>query len=145
MSIELVTNPYGTSAAPSDRDDADNLPGALVRGDWSPKFASYMEKHKIQALYLNSARGWEGRDYHFLAEIPWLQLLDVIAPPCEDLTSIEALHALEKLSINCHTKRPINFAALHSLKSCFLSWWGGARSIYVGKWGQTRYLIVFGK
>ena len=140
MRIELATNPYAVSESPLDSEDVDALQSVMVRGEWSPSMVKYMSERSVNGLYLNYARGWKGDDYSFLRHLPWLQLLDIIAMPCEDLSPVGNLLSLQRLSISCHTKCPVDFSRLVSLRSCFLSWWHGAESVFQCKGLESLYL-----
>ena len=103
----------------------------MLSGPWTDDVLRFMRDHHVEGLYLNSARGWVDQDYQFLRGLPWLRLLDLVtpAPSGTDLSPLESLLKLEKLRISTHAERHIDFSALNSLHSCFISWWPGASSI----------------
>ena len=129
--VQLVRNPYPHSVHPYEVDAPDDLDGAMVAGSWSPELTRFLVESRIPALYLNTARGWNGNrgDYGFLAELSQLKLLSLLASDALDLSPLERLSALERLSLQCATRRKIDFAALPKLRSVSLTWWAGAASI----------------
>ena len=42
-----------------------------------------MERHEIRGIYLNHARGWERKNFNFLAHLHDLQLLNLIDTPMD--------------------------------------------------------------
>ena len=140
MKVELVTNPYPTPANPLDPVSSLEIPGVMVNGEWTKELASFYDKHRVEALYLNVARGWTGTDYSFLASLPWLRSLNIIAGTCNDLSSIGGLTDLEELSVGYTIRKKVDFSNLKSLRSCFLEWWPGAASIFSCTNLQSLYL-----
>ena len=140
MRFDLVTAPYAKSANPLEPYRQLELPGVMVRGDWSSELSDYYQEKRIEALYLNVSQGWSGRDYSFLKEIPLLRLLHVIASRGDNLSAIGHLINLEELSLTCPNKDKVDFTKLSSLRRCFLEWWNGASSILECQGLESLYL-----
>ncbi len=103
----------------------------MVATPWSPEITKFLVRNGTRALYLNKGRGWDGNggDYSFLAELTHLTLVSMLIPPADDLSPVAKVTSLERLSIDCVTRCPIDFLALPSLKQVSLAWWRGAASI----------------
>lgn len=134
--IQIVTNPYG-------RSDSKKRKGIIVSGIWSDSITRYVRENNIRALYLNSAHGWSGVDYGFLAGLNTIEELHIISAVANNLSSIEKMVGLVELSITVSTKDEINFQKLSALKKCYLYWWAGAESILDCKDIEMLYLDGF--
>lgn len=130
MRFDLVSIPYPASENPLGPYEYKQISGVIVGGGWTPELAHFYNQHKVEALYLNVSRGWAGDDYSFLASLPWLRSLKIVAGKAQDLSAIGGLTALEELSIGCTAMKAVDFSGLHSLQRCFLHWWNGASSIF---------------
>ena len=130
MQFELLSDPYPSSANPLEPYQRKKIPGVMVEGDWTDDLARFYADNRIEALYLNVSRGWAGQDYSFLADLHWLRSLNIIAGKCSDLSAISSLSSLEELSLDCSTKKSVDFTGLTRLERCFLAWWKGASSIF---------------
>lgn len=130
MRFELATDPYPASVNPLQPYRRKRLPGVMVEGDWTQELAGFYAEQRIEALYLNASRGWTGTDYAFLAELPWLRVLDIVAGRCSDLSAVGNLAALQEASLGCTTGRAVDFSGLTSLERCSLEWWDGASSVF---------------
>jgi len=131
MQGEVVTNPYRTPKSPFREDPIPaEVPSLMLRGPWAPEIAAYMSSNELRGLYLNYTHGWTREDYAFLRELPWLQLLDIVDVPIDDLSPVNKLHALTTLHLNARTKGVVNFASLEQLLACSFTWWNGASSIF---------------
>lgn len=138
--VEIVTNPYGQSAAPIDRGYDDSITSLLVKGPWSDGVVDFMVKENIKGLYLNSSKGFSCDDFSFLSKLPDLELLNIIYSPVESLLDVEHLTQLKSLSISCHWKQKINLSTLRSLERCFISYGKGAESVFDCR--SLKYLYI---
>ena len=121
--IEIVTNPYNNP-------ESNNYLGVFVTGVWSDSFVDFITQHKVQALYLNSAKGWRGGDYSFLQELPMIKELQILTgEQAVNLTAIECMPNLTDLSVTCLTNEVVDFTKLPNLKTSFLLRCTGASSI----------------
>jgi len=92
----------------------------LVARPWSSEISDYILANKIDSLYLNYARGWQGRSLDFLGELSQLKKLKVILSEVETLSPINELHNLEYLSIQAPCKPNLNFNNFPRLTTCRL-------------------------
>lgn len=119
--LQIVRNPYRDTASAMRK-------GVVVKGAWRSSYARFIEDNEIEALYLNSALGFEGDDLGFLRELRSLKELNIILGSAMNLGAIEELVDLEDLSITCSTPSRIDASSLSRLKKVFLHWWPGAES-----------------
>lgn len=129
----IVPSPYSQSANPlvkkSDRK------WLVVSGAWNAELVNFIDANEIDALCLNSAKGWASRDYQFLSTLNNIKAIDIIAGGENiNLESIESMSSLRELSIAASTKCVVDFSKLRKLRTCFLNWWPGAASIFSASW-----------
>ena len=120
--VEIVVNPYGNKYSSSRK-------GIMIEGEWSKAISDFIEKESIEALFLNYARGWKGKDFSFLSELNSIKELDMIVAKAENLDSISGMYNLEEVNLACHTNSEIDFTKLKKLRKCYVNWWTGASSI----------------
>ncbi len=140
--IEVVTNPYSKSAAPIDCEYDFEIRSILVKGPWHDGIVDFMKKNQIKGLYLNYAKGFECPNFDFLADLPQLELLNIIYTPVASLLSIETLVNLKSLTLSCHWKDKIDLSRLKRLTRCFISYGKGAESVF--ECSSLRYLYIDG-
>lgn len=121
--VENVVNPYRSKTSK-------NLKGLMIGGPWVDGIREYIEKNDIKALYLNYARGWSGSDLSFLADLPDIEELNIIAGAVENLAAVELMESLTHLSISAHVRETIDLSKLKKLEKLFLHWWKGAASVF---------------
>lgn len=138
--IEVVTNPYGKSAAPIVNEYDDDIRSVLVKGPWHGDIIKFIRQNQIKGLYLNYAKGFECLNFDFLADLPELELLNIIYVPVDSLLSVESLINLKSLSLSCHWKNKIDLSQLKRLVRCSISYGKGAESIF--KCSSLRYLYI---
>jgi hypothetical protein len=120
--VEIVVNPYGNKYSSSRK-------GIMIEGEWSKAISDFIEKESIEALFLNYARGWKGKDFSFLSELKSIKELDMIVAKAENLDSISGMHNLEELNLAGFTRSEIDFTKLKKLRKCYINWWTGVSSI----------------
>ncbi len=128
--LVAVRSPYGSSRNPHDRDPLDDLPGLMATGPFSEKLLSRLKKSQPAALYLNAAKGWRCDDYAFLAELPALKLLSIVAAPPRGSIPIEAVTGLQSLHLDRVLPEPVDLPPLPALRSCKLAWSGAVGSLF---------------
>lgn len=142
--VEPVRDPFPKPVSPLDSDEAtSDGAGIVVKGEWSDPVTRYVHSKTIEAVYLNSAKGWRGRDYGFLRDIETVRCLHILTSRADDLSAIGDMSALEKLTLACRTRSPIDFPALKNLRQCYLSWWSKAESIFDCPGLEILYLDEF--
>ncbi len=138
--IEVVTNPYRKSAAPIVNEYDDVIRSVLVKGPWHGDIIKFMRQNQIKGLYLNYAKGFECLNFDFLADLPELELLNIIYVPVDSLLSVESLINLKSLSLSCHWKNKIDLSQLNRLVRCSISYGKGAESVF--KCFSLRYSYI---
>jgi len=84
----------------------------------------------IKELYLNSAKGWKGKELSFLATVPDLVVFSLIDFTIDDISPIHVLHSLRRLEIFTYCKTEIDFSKFPILEECSLEWRPKAKSIF---------------
>ncbi len=120
--MEEVVNPYHDKCSRQRK-------GLLIKSPWNTCHESYVKNNNVKALYFNSARGWSGSDFSFLASLNGIEEINIICSKINNLSSIENIHSLQEISINGVVSEEIDFHKLQYLKKCYLFWWSGAKSI----------------
>ena len=138
--IEIVTNPYGQSAAPIDGDYDDVTSALLVKGVWNRDLVDFMREKQIKGLYLNYAKGFTCDNFDFLLELNELELLNIIYTPVESLAQTEKLENVKSLSISCHWTDKLDLSGLKHLERCFIGYAKGAESVFYCD--SLRYLYI---
>lgn len=105
-------------------------PGVMLKGSWTQEVTDYINRHNIDALYLNQANGWDGGDCSFLAGMQSLRFVDILSYDLTGIRSIESLKHLEALSLAGPTNETIDFTQAPNLESVFLGWNKGYQSIF---------------
>ena len=119
---QIVVNPYSSPHSKSRK-------GLMASGSWQPAMTEFIKSNQIEALYLNTARGWKSSEFDFLRHLNFLKELHIICGEANGLESVGFLSDLREFSITTSTKSVIDFSRLKSLEKCFLYWWEGASGI----------------
>src|SRR5882724_4968361 len=82
----------------------------VLQGKWTSKTAEFMLEHDIKALELNEAKGWKDEDVSFLAQIPWLERLELIPWALSDVSPVSSLTKLRRLNISMRWKKPVDLS-----------------------------------
>ena len=122
--IEVIVNPYNDK-------ESHNRKGIMLKGSWSEEVTDYVRENNVLAVYLNSAKGWDDDDLHFLSDLGGVEELNIITgAKVRNLKAIEKISSLEDLSLTCVSDETVDFLQLKNLKKCFITWWPGACSIF---------------
>ena len=102
----------------------------LVLKKWDESILEYIDKNKIESIFINISRGWDGgSDFSFLSGLTTIKELSTIVGRSKNLSSIEKMLALESMDLTANGKEFVDFTELQNLKKCFISWWPKAVSI----------------
>lgn len=100
-----------------------------------------MNGSQTKGLILNLSKGWKGRDYEFLKDLEFVEVLDVVGTEAENLAAICEMPRLAEVNLTL-TKptETVPFSQLKTLKYAYLLWWNGAKDIVNSKSLEMLYL-----
>lgn len=103
---------------------------AILNGLWDERFSQQLKNNNILSLELNQAKGWNGDNIEFLREINNLKCLVIIDYSLKNLSALESLTNLERLTLLTYAETPIDFNKLPNLIECEFEWIHGSGSIF---------------
>jgi hypothetical protein len=121
---QLVSNPYKAQDYPKNRK------GLLLQGAWNPDYQRLIEENEIEAIFLNSSKGWTDSDCSFLSLLPMLKEVNIIAAKVSGLEVLAEMPNLTDLAITASVDSQVSFERSTSLRNCYIYWWPGAASIF---------------
>ncbi len=101
----------------------------ILKGDWEPSVASYMEQHGIGALRLSDSFGFKGEDLSFLRSLGFLRSLEIYCWDAKGIQAVEDLPQLEVLGLQFRSARRIDFSHFDSLRVAMVTWTKGLQSL----------------
>jgi hypothetical protein len=104
------------------------LPMLSLQGPWRDEYAKYFTADDYAALEINDSKGFVGDDLDFLADLPMLRELEVIAAVKSD-KGMRHCSKLERLSLTTASKDQVEFHAFLALRDVFLADLKGKESI----------------
>ena len=93
-----------------------------LKGPWKREYLAPIIEQDIRALAMSAYAGYRESSLRFLAEVPFLDRLELMIPKLSDVDSIYELRGLKHLSIESNKNR-INFERFHELESLALGSW----------------------
>ncbi len=121
--------------------EIDGLPALVVlEGGWRDEYANVIDSHELAVLSI----AVRGDDLTFLQRLPALRGLVLNAGEARDLSPVQALHALETLTLNTPGKprMTLDFGAFAHLRTLRMYWNPGFDSVF--DCATLESLFVFG-
>lgn len=94
----------------------------VPRGTWRKEFVAVMIENDLRSLALSSYAGFHEKDISFLADMPFLDRLDLMLPGLTCVDSLYALKGLKELSVE-KSKVAIDFGQFPELLNVALGSW----------------------
>ncbi len=102
----------------------------VLEGAWRPQYKKAILKQNVTGLRLSHSNGWKETNILFIVDLVTLRDLEIYSWDITDASPIESLPKLEKISLECNYRKPINFATFQHLQYCFLRWRPKADSLF---------------
>jgi hypothetical protein len=102
----------------------------IVRGTWNASYQAAIAASAHSALRLSSSAGWKDNNIEFLRGLTDIRSLEIYNWNVTDITPIQGLTNLEKLSLDCVYRQPVDFSVFAKLKSLFMRWRPRSESIF---------------
>lgn len=103
----------------------------VLTGEWDDRLIGLMLERSCTELEINCARGFRGPDIAFLARVPFLTSLVLIAYHLADVAPIHSLHNLRAIDIGTRPEKgEVDFSQFPMLEDCGLEWRPKARSLF---------------
>ncbi|WP_139338998.1 leucine-rich repeat domain-containing protein [Marinobacter lutaoensis] len=101
----------------------------ILKGDWDPSVASYMQQHGICALRLSDYYGFKGEDLSFLSSLWFLKSLEIYCWDAKGVQAVGDLPHLEVLGLQFRSTRKIDFSGFSRLRVAMVTWTKGLQSL----------------
>lgn len=102
----------------------------VLEGPWKPQYEEVINNENITGLRLSHSNGWEDTNILFIHNLVTLHDLEIYNWNITDISPIETLAKLERISLECNYRKPINFTKFTQLQYCFLRWRPKSDSIF---------------
>lgn len=123
--------------------EVSGLPMLSLRGPWRDEDAEHFTAGGCVALEINDSKGFVGDDLDFLADLPVLREIDVIAAVKSD-KGVRHCTKLERLSLTTASKDRVEFRAFLALRDVFLGDLKGKESILERSGVESLHLYGYG-
>src|SRR4051812_13369949 len=127
-------------SSPPRIEEIQGLPALVVlEGGWRPEYADLIREQGLTALSVRVADS----DVSFLEGLPHLRGLILNGAHVSDISTVEALTALEMLCLNVTSRRrlTLNFSSFRRLNDLAIEWNDGFESVFECR-GLTRLHVV---
>ncbi len=106
-------------------------PKLVVTKDWDDSLLSILAKYHCDELEINHAKGFCGYNLSFLAKLPNLKSLVLLAYHLSDISPIHYLHNLRAINISTiGEKCEVDFLQFPLMEDCGLEWRPKAKSVF---------------
>jgi len=102
----------------------------VLEGPWKAQYEDAVNKNNITGLRLSVSNGWRDTNIEFIHSLSTIRDLEIYNWDVTDISAIELLPQLVKVSLECNYRKSINFTKFTRLQYCFLRWRPKSDSIF---------------
>jgi internalin A len=95
---------------------------ATVTSPWSQALEDTLLNSRVDALELNTAKGWRGNSVDFLRVFPHLRVLIIIDHEIQSIDAVNTLSKLAVMQLETYSKSAIDLSNFPGLVNCNLQW-----------------------
>ncbi len=97
-------------------------PCLLLKAPWNKDFLDVLLEKNITCLRLSNVLGWSDSDIDFVKNLDFLTSIEIYCTQIRDLSVLNKLTRLQRLSLDCKFKIAPDFKIFKNLERLFISW-----------------------
>ncbi len=94
----------------------------VPKGPWRPEYNELIARQKVKVVRLSDSMGWKGPDVDFLAELHFLEGVEIYSWDVRDASVIGLMNQLRLVGLQCDLRKQIDFSALRRLEVVKATW-----------------------
>lgn len=102
----------------------------VLEGPWKAQYEHAINKNNVTGLRLSASNGWRDTNIDFIHNLSAIHELEIYNWDVVDISPIESLPRLVKISLECNYRKSIDFTKFKGLQYCFLQWKPKSDSIF---------------
>ncbi len=102
----------------------------VLEGAWKKKYEEVINKNNVVGLRLSASNGWHDTSINFIHNLSTIHELEIYNWDIVDVSAIELLPQLLKISLECNYRKSIDFTKFTQLQYCYLRWKPKSDSIF---------------
>lgn len=102
----------------------------VLEGAWKSQYEKVIHKNNIIGLRLSASNGWHDTNIDFIHNLSTIHEIEIYNWDIVDISAIELLPQLLKISLECNYGKSIDFTIFTQLQYCYLRWRPKSDSIF---------------